>query len=90
VTRQASLTLLGEAPTGKLALQLAQELTPDLVLVDIHLPDMNGIEVTQRMLCALPAVKIVIFSGETNRLNDFFYHKYRVCWLNGTVWAKKF
>ena len=49
VAQQPNITLVGQAPTGALALKLARELTPDLVVMDIHLPDMNGIEVTRRM-----------------------------------------
>jgi len=67
VARQPHLTVVGEASTGALALTLARELTPDLVVMDIHLPDIDGIEVTRQMLKATPALKIVIFSAETSR-----------------------
>jgi DNA-binding NarL/FixJ family response regulator len=67
VTQQPNLTFVGEATTGAMALKLAQELSPDLVLMDIHLPDMDGIEATRQMLHALPAIKIIVFSGEAAR-----------------------
>lgn len=67
LSRQPSLTLVGEAWSGAMALQLANELTPDLVLLDIHLPDMNGIEVSRQILKAHPGMKIVIFSSDAAR-----------------------
>lgn len=45
----AGLQVVGEAGTGVEAIRLAGELNPDLVVMDIHLPDMNGIEVTRRI-----------------------------------------
>jgi DNA-binding NarL/FixJ family response regulator len=67
VAQQPDLTLAGEAATGAMALKLARELSPDLVVMDIHLPDMDGFETTRQILNALPAVKIIIFSGEADR-----------------------
>jgi len=67
MTRQPNLAVAGEAGTGAMALRLAGELTPDLVVMDVHLPDMSGIETARRMLMALPATKIVIFSGDATR-----------------------
>lgn len=67
VAQLPRLTLVGEASTGAQALKLAGELTPDLVLMDVHLPDMNGIELTRLMLKALPAIKVLIFSSDAGR-----------------------
>src|ERR1022692_2003440 len=67
VARQPNLTLVGEAWTGAMALKLARELTPDLVVMDVHLPDINGIETSRQLLSSLPALKIVIFSDDTAR-----------------------
>jgi len=67
LAHQPNLELVGEAATGGLAVKLAAELTPDLVVMDVHLPDMNGIEVARQILSAQPSVKVVIFSGDTVR-----------------------
>jgi DNA-binding NarL/FixJ family response regulator len=48
-------------------LRLAPELAPDLIVVDVHLPDMNGIEVTRQLLRRLPSVKVVVFSSDPAR-----------------------
>jgi DNA-binding NarL/FixJ family response regulator len=63
----SNLTLAGEAKTGEAALKLAGELTPDLVVMAIHLPDINGIEVARQILKAQPSVKILIFTRDANR-----------------------
>ena len=69
--QQPNLTVLGEASTGEMAVRLALELTPDLVVMDIHLLDMDGLETTRQILSALPATKIIIFSSDgTGELVD--------------------
>ena len=64
MAQQPHFTVVGEAATGELALKLAQETKPDLVVMDIHLADMNGLEATRQILRVLPATKVVIFSGD--------------------------
>ncbi|MGO8697935.1 MAG: response regulator [Limisphaerales bacterium] len=67
LAQHPNLTLVGDAATGQQGLALARELKPDLAVMDIHLPDMNGLEVTRQMLAALPAIKVVIFSSNASR-----------------------
>jgi DNA-binding NarL/FixJ family response regulator len=57
-------TVVGETSTGTEAIQLAASLTPDLIIMDIHLPDMNGIEVSREILARFPHTKIIIVSGD--------------------------
>jgi DNA-binding NarL/FixJ family response regulator len=67
LTQQPDFILAGQARTGAMALELARELNPDLMVMDIHLPDINGIEATRQVLKVLPAIKIVIFSCDPAR-----------------------
>ncbi len=67
IAQHPSLMVVGEASSGMAALQLARELAPDLILMDIHLPDMSGIEATRQILGALPATKILILSSDVSR-----------------------
>ena len=46
---QADLLIVGEASDGQLAIQLAQDLAPDVILLDITLQDISGVEVTRRL-----------------------------------------
>jgi DNA-binding NarL/FixJ family response regulator len=60
--RGAEFHVLGEAENGADAVALCEKSTPDLVLMDIGLPGMNGIEATTELLRRCPGVKVVILS----------------------------
>ena len=64
---RSDLMVAGEASTGKEALQLVAETTPEIVLMDIHLPDMNGLELSRQMLSKDHPPKIIIYSGDSSR-----------------------
>jgi CheY-like chemotaxis protein len=53
-----------EADDGLKALEKAQELQPDLVILDVGLPELNGIKVARRILTSAPATKILFLSGQ--------------------------
>ena len=55
--------LAGEAANGQDALELAEQLRPDVVLTDIKMPFMDGLTLCRRLKQQLPAVRLVIFSG---------------------------
>ncbi|HEX9116354.1 MAG TPA: response regulator transcription factor, partial [Anaerolineae bacterium] len=56
------LQVLGEAADGQEALAVATELRPDIVLLDLSMPGMNGIEVTRQLKAALPATLVLILT----------------------------
>ncbi len=60
---QASgIDVVGEAATGGDAVDLASRLTPDVVLMDLGLPDMSGVEAVRRILAARPATRVLVIS----------------------------
>jgi DNA-binding NarL/FixJ family response regulator len=59
---EPDLEVVGEASTGTEALTLAQTLTPDVVVMDIEMPQMDGIAATAAMLRAVPQSVVVILS----------------------------
>jgi DNA-binding NarL/FixJ family response regulator len=63
----SNVEIVGEASSGAAALKLVKELKPQIVFMDIHLPDLNGIEVTRRILNDHSQVKIIIFSSDNAR-----------------------
>ncbi len=59
---EPDLEVVGEASTGREALILAQTLTPDVVLMDIEIPGMDGIEATAALRRVVPQSAVVILS----------------------------
>ncbi len=62
-------TLAGEAANGEDALELAEQIMPDVLLTDIKMPFMDGLTLCRQLKQRLPAIRIVIFSG----FDDFEY-----------------
>lgn len=65
--KQPDLTVVGEAENGRMALELAQELQPDVIVMDISMPNLNGIEATHQISKTLPDIKIIALSIHSNR-----------------------
>ena len=62
LTAERGFEVVGEAGEGQEALARAQETRPDLILMDIYMSGMNGLEATRRIKAVLPDVKIVILT----------------------------
>jgi len=65
------LQVVGEAEDGRLAVALAKKLRPDVVLMDIAMPQLNGLEATRQLRKLLPATKVLMLSAH----NDDAYVK---------------
>ncbi len=61
--RAIDIQVIGEASTGKEALLLVEEVVPDVLLLDMQLPDMKGIEVAQQLQQSGASVKILVLSA---------------------------
>ena len=59
---EPSLEIVGEAHDGRQAVELVKELKPDLLLMDVSMPDMNGFDATQRVQELDPRVKVLILT----------------------------
>ena len=62
-------TIAGDAENGLEALEKAEHLHPDVVITDIKMPFMNGLELGERLSVVMPSTKLIIFSG----FDDFEY-----------------
>jgi pilus assembly protein CpaE len=64
---ESDVDVVGIARTGKEAIQISQELNPDVVLMDINMPDMDGIAATEAIRSKQPAVQVVILSVQNDQ-----------------------
>ncbi|MBN2590233.1 MAG: response regulator transcription factor [Sedimentisphaerales bacterium] len=67
IDKQKSMQVVGEAEDGQKAIDLTRELSPDIVIMDISMPNLNGIEATREILRHKPQIKIIILSMYTDK-----------------------
>jgi len=61
------MEVVGEAENGRKAIKLAEKLMPDLIIMDVSMPDMNGIEAARKIIAAMHDVKVIALSMHSDR-----------------------
>lgn len=67
IEKQPGMEVTAEANNGKVAVQLARELLPDIIIMDIAMPDLNGMEATRRIVSETSGVKVIALSMHSDR-----------------------
>ena len=68
--RESDFEVCGEADNGRKAIERAQELHPDLILLDLSMPVMNGLEAARALKRVMPDVPIVMFSAYADSFTE--------------------
>ena len=63
---EGDFEIVGEAPDGRKAVALAKKFHPDVVLMDIAMPQLNGLEATRQILKAVPTIKVLMLSAHSD------------------------
>lgn len=69
---ETQMEVVGEAADGEQAIEVANELKPDLILMDINLPTLNGLQVTRKIKSQLPDTNFVMITGYDDAEQVFY------------------
>ena len=67
IKKEVSMEVIGEADNGRKTVQLARDLEPEIIIMDISMPDLNGIEATRQIVADSPDVKIIALSMHSDK-----------------------
>lgn len=67
IERQPGMEVIGEVGNGRKAVQLVRELLPDVIIMDIAMPDLNGIEATRQIVTKTPSVRVIALSMHSDK-----------------------
>ena len=67
IERENDLELVGMAANGRQALQMTRKLKPDVVIMDVSMPDLNGIDATSQIVDEVPGVKVIALSMHSEK-----------------------
>jgi DNA-binding NarL/FixJ family response regulator len=82
IDAQPDMTVVGEADNGSVAISLARQLQPDVVVMDVSMPELNGLKATEQLRALYPGIKILTLTRHTE---DGYLHQLLKAGANGYV-----
>jgi len=67
IEKQPGMAVVAEAENGRAAVKLARRLKPDVIIMDLNMPDLNGIDAARQILAELPDTKIIVLSMHADK-----------------------
>ncbi len=67
IDKHADMEVVGETDDGRTAIKLSQDLHPDVVIMDVSMPGLNGIEATRQITTETPGIKVIALSMHSSR-----------------------
>jgi two-component system, NarL family, response regulator NreC len=67
IEQEEGMEVVGEAENGRITLKMAQKMMPSIIIMDVTMPDMNGLEATRKITAELPGVKVIALSMHSDR-----------------------
>ncbi len=62
INHESDMEVVGEAENGEVAIERARDLRPDMILMDVKMPVMDGVEAARRIMAEMPSMKILALS----------------------------
>jgi DNA-binding NarL/FixJ family response regulator len=67
IEKQPGMQVVAQADNGRVAVKLARRLTPDVIIMDLNMPDLNGIDAARQIVAELPGTKIIVLSMHADK-----------------------
>ena len=67
LAEEPTFEVIGQAENGKIAVSMALQLQPDIIVMDVAMPELNGIEATRQIVKQCPKTKVVALSVHSNK-----------------------
>ena len=68
IEKQPGMQVVAEAENGRAAIKLNRKFRPDIIVMDINMPDLNGIDATRQIVAEFPGTKVIVFTIESRNV----------------------
>ena len=85
IEKQPGMEVVAEAENGRTALKLTGEFRPDVIVMDIAMPDLNGVDATRQIVEEFPGTKVIAFSMYSDRQLFFAKGIVRICYTHNPL-----